>query len=295
MSVSALLVTVLLTGGVATAQETSPEEMQPPVEQGAATTASQHPAATPEAEPKAPAQEGTATGSRQAPADVIHNAKEKLSYALGVDLAFRLKWQRVDVDPDLVARGLQDAFADDESRLVIPAKEAAATVKQFQAQRKRGIEHAMEMLSEKNKKAGAAFFAQNAKKDGVMTLPSGLQYKILKDGSGRKPTLDDSVQCHYRGTLLDGTEFDSSYKSSDAPTFPLQRSIKGWQEALQLMPVGSKWELAVPPQLAYGDRGRGMIGPDATLIFEVELISIPEERRTEGAPKPPAARTEGGS
>jgi FKBP-type peptidyl-prolyl cis-trans isomerase len=226
---------------------------------------------------------------------VIHNAKEKLSYALGVDLAFRLKWQRVNVDPDLVARGLQDAFADDESRLVIPAKEVAATVKQFQAQRKRGIEHAMEMLSAKNKKAGAAFFAQNAKKDGVMTLPSGLQYKILKDGSGRKPTLDDSVQCHYRGTLLDGTEFDSSYKSSDAPTFPLKRSIKGWQEALQLMPVGSKWELAVPPQLAYGDRGNGMVGPDATLIFEVELISIPEERRTEGAPKPPATMTEGGS
>lgn len=274
MRLPALLVTVLLTGGPATAQET--------------------PAAPQDAEPKPPTQEGTATRSPEPPAAVFHSAREKLSYALGVDLAFRLNWQRVDVDPELVVKGLRDAFANDESRLLIPAKEASATVKQFQAQRKRGIEHAMGMLSEKNKKAGADFFAQNARKDGVRTLPSGLQYKIVKEGGGQKPTLDDSVQCHYRGTLLDGTEIDSSHKLGQAPTFPLKRSIKGWQEALQLMPVGSKWEIAVPPQLAYGERGSGSIGPNATLIFEVELISIPEKGQGDGAPQKPSSPTEGG-
>jgi FKBP-type peptidyl-prolyl cis-trans isomerase FklB len=128
---------------------------------------------------------------------------------------------------------------------------------------------------EPNKKAGDAFLAANKTKEGVVTLPSGLQYKILKEGTGPKPTPADSVVCNYRGTLIDGKEFDSSYKRGQPATFPVGQVIKGWTEALQLMPVGSKWQLFVPADLAYGDRGAGPdIGPGATLIFEVELISI---------------------
>ena len=130
-------------------------------------------------------------------------------------------------------------------------------------------------LAENNKKDGAAFLAANATKPGVVTLPSGLQYKILSPGTGPKPTATDSVICNYRGTLLDNTEFDSSYKRGQPATFPVGGVIKGWTEALQLMPVGSKWQLFIPTDLAYGDRGAGAdIGPGATLIFEVELLSI---------------------
>src|SRR6201996_6499938 len=130
-------------------------------------------------------------------------------------------------------------------------------------------------MAETNKKDGAAFLAANATKEGVVTLPSGLQYKILTAGTGPKPTASDSVVCNYRGTLLDNTEFDSSYKRGQPATFAVGQVIKGWTEALQLMPVGSKWQLFIPKDLAYGERGQGPdIGPNATLIFEVELLSI---------------------
>jgi len=130
-------------------------------------------------------------------------------------------------------------------------------------------------LGEMNKTEGAAFLAENKTKEGVVTLPSGLQYKIIAEGTGPKPTSADTVICNYRGTLLDGKEFDSSYKRDQPATFPVGRVIKGWQEAIQLMPVGSKWRLFIPSNLAYAERGAGAdIGPNATLIFEVELISI---------------------
>ena len=126
-----------------------------------------------------------------------------------------------------------------------------------------------------NKTEGETFLAANKNKEGVVTLPSGLQYKILKAGTGPKPTASDSVVCNYRGTLVNGTEFDSSYKRGQPATFPVNGVIKGWTEALQLMPVGSKWQLFIPAQLAYGERGAGPdIGPNATLIFEIELLSI---------------------
>jgi FKBP-type peptidyl-prolyl cis-trans isomerase FklB len=130
-----------------------------------------------------------------------------------------------------------------------------------------------------NKKEGDAFLAANKTKEGVVTLPSGLQYKILKEGNGPRPTASDSVVCNYKGTLINGTEFDSSYKRGEPATFPVTGVIKGWTEALQLMPVGSKWQLFIPPDLAYGPRGTpgGPIGPNATLIFEVELISIKDK------------------
>jgi FKBP-type peptidyl-prolyl cis-trans isomerase FklB len=133
----------------------------------------------------------------------------------------------------------------------------------------------MQKTGEINKKAGEDFLAQNKTKPGVVALPDGLQYKILKEGTGPKPTANDTVVCNYRGTLLDGTEFDSSYKRGQPATFPVSGVIKGWTEGVQLMPVGSKWQLFLPADLAYGNRGAGQdIGPNATLIFEVELLSI---------------------
>ena len=140
----------------------------------------------------------------------------------------------------------------------------------------------------------AAFLAANKSKEGVVTLPSGLQYKILKEGSGPKPTSTDSVVCNYKGTLINGTEFDSSYKRGEPATFPVTGVIKGWTEALQLMPVGSKWQLFVPADLGYGPRGTpgGPIGPNATLIFEVELMSIKEKPPAPDRVPPPAAAPE---
>ncbi len=133
----------------------------------------------------------------------------------------------------------------------------------------------MKQAAETNKKEGEAFLAANKTKPGVVTTPSGLQYKILKEGTGPKPTAADKVVCNYKGTLINGTEFDSSYKRGQPATFPVGQVIKGWTEALQLMPVGSKWQLFIPADLAYGERGAGNdIGPDSTLIFEVELLSI---------------------
>ena len=139
-----------------------------------------------------------------------------------------------------------------------------------------------------NLKAGQDFLAANKTKEGVVTLPSGLQYKILTEGTGPKPSADDSVVCNYRGTLLDNTEFDSSYKRGQPTTFQVGQVIRGWTEALQLMPVGSKWQLFIPPDLAYGPRGAGAnIGPNATLIFEVELLSIQPKAKSEASPPPP--------
>ena len=140
----------------------------------------------------------------------------------------------------------------------------------------------MRAAAESNKKDGAAFLAANAAKEGVVTLPSGLQYKVLVAGTGPKPTATDSVVCNYRGTLLDNTEFDSSYKTGQPATFPVSGVIKGWTEALQLMPTGSKWQLFIPSDLAYGERGRQPIGPNATLIFELELLSIKPNSQSPG-------------
>ena len=219
-------------------------------------------------------QKRATTGDQQTPIK-FNSAKEKVSYALGVELAAGFKYQRMDVDLPLIIRGMRDAFANDDTELAMPPKEIADTLKQYGEDRKRGLEHAMQMVSDKNKKAGEDFVAQNAKKDGVVSLPSGLQYRVLKEGDGKTPTLDDKVVCNYRGTLVDGTEFDSSYKQDKPVTLPVKAVIKGWREALQLMPVGSKWQLVVPPQLGYGQRGAGgRIGPNTTLVFEMELISI---------------------
>ena len=214
-----------------------------------------------------------AAGGPPPDASVFRNGKEKLSYALGVNLATGLKWQEIDVDPELVVRGFRDAISK-EDKLLMSTKDLADALKSFQEGRKKGLEHARQMLSNKNKKAGTDFIALNAKKEGVITLPSGLQYKVIIQGDGKRPTLSDTVVCNYRGTLLDGKEFDSSYKRSEPASIPVKGLIKGWTEALQLMAIGSKWQVVVPPQLGYGERVVGDIGPNSTLVFEIELLSI---------------------
>ncbi len=192
----------------------------------------------------------------------------------------------VDIDPNILLRGLKDGLAG--AKPLLTDDEAKATMAAFEADLRKKQEAKNLALAEANKTQGAAFLAENKTKEGVVTLPSGLQYKILTEGTGPKPTSTDTVVCNYKGTLLDNTEFDSSYKSGQPATFPLSRVIKGWTEALQLMPVGSKWQLFIPPDLAYGPRGGpgGGIGPDATLVFEVELISI--QPKTEVKPPNPA-------
>jgi len=204
--------------------------------------------------------------------------KEKFSYALGMDIGDGFRKQALEVDPESLAKGLADAFSggktlltEDEMRAVLSSaqedykkKQAAVRAEKAQAALKQGEE----------------FLEANKSKEGVITLPSGLQYKILKAGTGEKPELDETVVCNYRGTFLDGTEFDSSAKHNGPATFPLKGIIKGWTEALLLMPVGSKWQLFVPPQLAYGEKGSGqVIPPNSTLIFEVELLAINEKEK----------------
>ncbi|MGA8222739.1 MAG: FKBP-type peptidyl-prolyl cis-trans isomerase [Candidatus Acidiferrales bacterium] len=210
--------------------------------------------------------------------------KEKTSYAIGMDVGSNLRSRSIEVDPDILIKGLRDALAgdktlmtDEEKRAVLTqlqAKVRAAMAEQ-QAEARKKQEAEMQVAGEANQKEGQAFLDANKTKDGVVTLPSGLQYKILQAGTGPMPTTTDSVVCNYRGTLINGKEFDSSYKRGQPATFPVSGVIKGWTEALQLMPVGSKWQLYVPADLAYGARGAGAdIGPNSTLIFEVDLISI---------------------
>jgi FKBP-type peptidyl-prolyl cis-trans isomerase len=216
-------------------------------------------------------------------APALKTQKEKVSYGLGMDLGTNLKKQEVEVDVDLLTQGLKDALAGGKTLMTQEDVRTALTALQTELRAKQ--QEAAKKLAEKNKQAGEAFLAENKAKEGVVTLPSGLQYKILKAGDGKKPTADDTVECQYRGTLLDGTEFDSSYKRNQPATFKVKGVIPGWTEALQLMPVGSKWQLFIPSNLAYGERGAGRdIGPNSTLIFEVELLSIKEP-----APAKPAA------
>lgn len=209
----------------------------------------------------------------------LKTQKDKLSYSVGLDMGRTLRSQSMEVDPDLVARGLRDALGNQKPLLTEEEIQKVIVEAQNEAQKQKRALTATESraLGEKNLKEGAAFLAENKKKKGVVTLPSGLQYRIITEGKGKKAKASDTVTAHYKGTLIDGTEFDSSHKRGQPASFPLNGVIPGWTEALQLMPVGSKWELFIPGDLAYGPRGSGSkIGPNATLIFEVELFSIEE-------------------
>jgi FKBP-type peptidyl-prolyl cis-trans isomerase len=198
--------------------------------------------------------------------------KDKVSYGIGVQVAASLKGQGIDIDPNLLVKGLRDALAG--QKLLMSDEELSATMAAFQQEMVQKQTQARAQAAEENKKNGDTFLAGNGKKDGVVTLPSGLQYKIMVAGEGKKPTETDSVSCNYRGTLIDGTEFDKSEAGKPA-SFDVKQVIPGFKEGLQLMTVGSKWQFFIPPDLAYGDRGAGnAIGPNTTLVFEVELVSI---------------------
>ena len=212
---------------------------------------------------------------------LIQSRKDKISYAFGVNLAREMKRQKNDVNVDLLVKAMTDALAD--KQLVMTDEEVTAILKKLEEEEKQDYEHARRMVGEKNRRAAEEFFAENAKKDGIVTLPSGLQYKILKKGEGKLPALDDKIVCEYRGTLLDGREFDSSAKRGHALTLPVKGIMAGWTQALQMMPVGSKWQLFIPSQLAYGEKIVKGIGPNAMLIFEVELLSIEDKTQTASA------------
>ena len=250
----------------------------------AATTPAAPAATTPKAATtaKAPVKK-TATAAKSAEPPALTTRKDKFSYALGMNigsgLGANLKRQSVEVDWNLVSQGLKDSAAGSKTRLT--DDEAKAVLTEVQNELQKQQQEKMKVASEKNKTEGEAFLAANKSKEGVVTLPSGLQYKILTPGTGPKPVATDSVVCNYRGTLVNGTEFDSSYKRGQPATFGVGQVIKGWTEALQLMPVGSKWQLFIPSNLAYGERGepRGGIEPNATLIFEVEVLSIQDKTK----------------
>jgi FKBP-type peptidyl-prolyl cis-trans isomerase len=241
---------------------------------------------TPSAKPR----QGTATHHTAAKPLALTTEKEKQSYAIGLNVGRSLHRDDVDVDPKIVLQGLQDALAG--GKVLLTDEQINTVMTDLKNQVRQQQEAKMEAAAVNNKKEGAAFLTANGSKPGVVTLPSGLQYKVLVAGNGPKPTATDSVICNYRGTLLDNTEFDSSYKRGQPSTFPVTGVIKGWTEALQLMPVGSKWQLFIPADLAYGERGRPPIGPNSTLVFELELVSIkPKEQPSPTAAPSPAPAT----
>ena len=213
----------------------------------------------------------TAT-SNASPAE-LSTEKEKQSYALGMNVGTQVKARSIEVDPELVIRGLKDSLAG--SKTLLSEQEASTEVKELQQETKQKTIALRREKLHKNKQEGEAFLAANKAKDGVVTLPSGLQYKILKAGEGKKPSGNDVVFCNYRGTLINGKEFDSSYRRGKTSPFAFPRVMRGWKEALQLMPVGSRWQIFVPSELAYGASGAGnVIEPNSTLIFDLELVSI---------------------
>ena len=251
----------------------------------AATTPAAPAATTPKAATtaKAPVKKPATATKSAAAAPALTTRKDKFSYALGMNIGNGYKQglekQSVEFDANLIAQGVKDALSGAKTRLTDDEAKAVLTEVQTEVNKER--QEKMKEASDKNKAEGEAFLAANKSKEGVVTLPSGLQYKILTAGIGPKPTASDQVNCNYRGTLIDGTEFDSSYKRGKPATFGVGQVIKGWTDALQLMPIGSKWQLFIPSSLAYGERGGpgGAIGPNEALIFEVELLSIVDKAK----------------
>ena len=232
---------------------------------------------------QSPAAKRPAASAKTAAPLTLKTSKDKFSYALGMRMGTSLHKQEVPVDANILARGLKDSLAG--GKTLLTDQEAQAAIVEVQNDMRQKQQEKIQMEGMANKKEGDAFLAANKAKDGVVMLPSGLEYKILKAGTGPKPMATDSVVCNYRGTLINGTEFDSSYKRGQPLTISVTGVIKGWTEALQLMPVGSKWQLFVPADLAYGERGSAPeIGPNSTLIFELELLSI-EDKSKDKAPE----------
>jgi FKBP-type peptidyl-prolyl cis-trans isomerase FklB len=203
----------------------------------------------------------------------LETLMDKVSYSIGLNIGKDFKSQNIEVNPELLARGIKDAISD--TKPLLTDEEIQEAIGSFQLERLAEAEEMAKAAGEKNRQEGESFLLENAKKEGVVTLPSGLQYKVIEEGTGKSPEPGDQVTVHYRGTLVDGTEFDSSYERGEPVTFPVGGVIPGWTEALQLMKEGAKWQLFIPPSLAYGEKGAGqVIGPNSTLIFDVELISV---------------------
>src|SRR5271157_1762009 len=280
LSALTLLAAGIFLTGHAAAQQTPASTTQP------SPAAAPAPAAKTQTPPAAK-KPATASAAKTPATLTLTTPKEKASYAIGMNVGKQmgkdLKEHGVDIDPAILLRGMKDGLAG--GKTLLTDEEAKSTIIDLQKE-------AAKAQADANKKKGDAFLAENKTKEGVVTLPSGLQYKILQEGTGPKPTAADIVVCNYRGTLLDGKEFDSSYKRGQPATFPLGQVIRGWTEALQLMPVGSKWQLFLPPELAYGERSMGPdITPYSTLIFEVELVSIkPPEKPAEKPVAQPAEK-----
>ncbi|UCH81588.1 MAG: FKBP-type peptidyl-prolyl cis-trans isomerase [Nitrospiraceae bacterium] len=206
---------------------------------------------------------------------LLKNKKDKVSYAIGMDIGKNLKKQPIEINPEALSQGLWDSLTDEKT--LMTDQEYSDTMNAFRTEMNQKQTEQMKEISDRNKKDGEKFLAENRKKEGVVTTESGLQYKIVTEGTGASPKSTDTVTVHYKGTLIDGKEFDSSHKRGQPATFPVNGVIKGWTEALQLMKTGAKWQLFIPSELAYGERGAGRnIGPNSTLIFDVELISIKE-------------------
>lgn len=199
--------------------------------------------------------------------------EDRVSYGVGMNIARDFKTQDINVNPDLLAQGIKDAQAGGETLMTEDEVQKTITELQQMLQAKQAAK--AKEIGDKNQKEGAEFLAANAKKEGVKTTASGLQYKVIEPGNGKTPTATDKVKVNYRGMLIDGKEFDSSYKRGEPATFPVNGVIKGWTEALQMMKEGAKYQIYIPAELAYGERGAGpMIGPNATLIFDVELLEV---------------------
>src|SRR5271165_2879520 len=305
---SMLLAASMMIAGYTAAQTSStpaPAASTPPATQAPASGTT--PTAKTQSGTSSTGTTGTKTPVAKAPAAkpgaartpfVPKTEKEKQSYAIGMNIGSNvskgMKKDGLDIDPSILARGFKDgmtgakaAMTDDEVKATLTA--LTTTMKKKQEETRKEEEAKTQAQGAANKSEGEAFLAANKAKDGVVTLPSGLQYKVLSEGTGPKPTAADTVVCNYKGTLINGTEFDASAKHGGPATFPVGQVIKGWTEALQLMPVGSKWQLFVPSDLAYGPRSAGPdIGPNSTLIFEVELVSIQPKAEAK-----PEARSEG--
>ena len=211
------------------------------------------------------------------------NQKEKTSYGIGVGVARDFKLRGVELEIDSFLKGLKDELSG--SKLLMTEKELDLTMDAYAHELRLKQEQADKLAAEENRKAGKAFLAENKKKEDVVTLPSGLQYKVLKEGKGDKPTESDAVTINYRGTLINGTEIDSSYRKAEPTVFKMTGVIPGLMEALKLMSPGAKWQIYIPSELAYGDRKVYQIGPNAVLIFDVELLSIAKSVGSKGAPE----------
>lgn len=230
----------------------------------------------------APSADSAAPAPSTPAAVQLETTEQRLSYGIAFTLGQRMKMDQVPMDVDAFTAGIRDALSGAEPMMT--QEEIATEMQAYQEKAVAEQQAAQAELAAANAAAAAAFLEENAQREGVVVTDSGLQYEIIEEGDGPIPGPDDTVEVHYSGKLLDGTEFDSSYTRGQTVTFGVGQVIPGWTEALQLMPVGSKWKLFIPPELAYGAGGAGqVIGPNAALVFDVELISIPSQAEAEAA------------